>query len=308
VHPSERGFVLVAVLWILVALASLATIFSVYLSNSARALGANDIGLQAEALSSASLELAAYQMLSADDKDRPAQGSFHFRMDDADVSVTFTSEAARIDLNKAPKNMLAGFFEVLGANQKIAGEIADRIDGWRTQPKSDAADASDEGALYLAAGLTYAPRQAPFAHVNELSLVLGIPPALVERALPYVTVYSKSADVDVLLAAPEVIASLSGMTPDVLNEFLKQRPSLPRDEKAIAAALGSVQTAAKLPEAKVFRVLTRIRFDNGRRTSTEAVIAPASGDKHKEKEPYTVLSWQNQAETGERPVRRAGRS
>ena len=35
---SERGFVIVAVLWILVALAALATIFSVYLSNSAQAL------------------------------------------------------------------------------------------------------------------------------------------------------------------------------------------------------------------------------------------------------------------------------
>jgi len=291
------------------ALSALAMIFSVYVSNSARALGASDIGVQVEALASASLELAAFQMLSADEKDRPAQGSFHFRMDDADVSVTFTSEAARIDLNKAPKDMLASFFEVLGANQKAAAEIADRIDGWRTQPKTDTANTNtEEGALYLAAGLTYAPRQAPFAHVNELGLVLGVSPALLERALPYLTVYSKSADVDVLLAAPEVIASLAGMTPDVLNDFLKQRPSLPRDEKAIAAALGAVKTAATLPEAKAFRVLTTIHFDNGRRTSTEAVIALSSGDKEKAKEPYSVLFWQNQAETGERPVRRAGKS
>ena len=35
---SEQGFVIVAVLWLLAALAALATIFSVYLSNSARAL------------------------------------------------------------------------------------------------------------------------------------------------------------------------------------------------------------------------------------------------------------------------------
>ena len=56
---------------------------------------------------SASLELAAYQLLSADEKSRPAQGSFRFRMDDAEVLVTFTSEAARVDLNKASKEMLA---------------------------------------------------------------------------------------------------------------------------------------------------------------------------------------------------------
>src|SRR5579863_7751938 len=259
---SQGGFIIIAVLWILVALSTLATIFSLYLSNSARALGATDTGVQVDALVSASLELTAYQLLRADEKDLPAQGSFRFRMDNAEALVTFTSEAARVDLNAASKEMLAGLFEVLGAEQKAAGELASRIVGWRTASKPGAAD--DEGALYLAAGLNYSPRQAHFAHVNELSLVLGASPALVERALPYLTVFSKSADIDVLLAPPEAIAALPGMTPEVLNDFLKQRPSLPRDQKAVAAALGpAVKAGGSLPDTKAFRVLTTIRFDNG---------------------------------------------
>jgi general secretion pathway protein K len=313
---SQGGFIIIAVLWILVALSALATIFSMYLSNSARALGATDVGVQVDALVSASLELTAYRLLSADEKAIPAQGSFRFRMDNAEVFVTFTSEAARVDLNAASKEMLAGLFEVLGAEQKAAAELADRIVGWRTQSKPGAAD--DEGALYLAAGLNYSPRQAHFAHVNELSLVLGASPALVERALPYVTVFSKSADIDVLIAPPEVIAALPGMTPEILNDFLKQRPSLPHDQKAIAAALGPVK--ATLPETKAFRVLTTLRFDNGRRTSSEAVIllgnAKASdkantnvSDKGKDedKRPYSILSWQDQVETVSRPLKQAGR-
>ena len=300
-RPSERGFVIVAVLWILVALSTLAVIFSVYLSNSARALGATDIGVQNEALVSASLELAAYRLLTADDKDRPAQGSFRFRMDDADAFVTFTSEAARVDLNKASKELLSNLFEVLGSEPKAAGEIADRIVGWRTQAKPKAAN--DEEALYLSSGLGYSPRQAPFAHVNELSLVLGVSTAMVERALPFVTVYSKSADVDVLLAPPEVVAALPGMTPEALNDFLKQRPALQRDPKAIAAALGPARIAATLPEAKAYRVVTAIRFDNSRRTSTEAVIALG---RDKDKVPYNVLSWRDQTESGTRAARRAG--
>jgi general secretion pathway protein K len=301
-RPSERGFIIVAVLWILVALSALATIFSVYLANSARVLGATDIGVESEALASASLELAAYRLLSADQKERPAQGSFRFRMDNADVSVTYTSEAARVDLNSAPKETLASLFEVLGVEQKAASEIADRVVGWRTKAKPNTAN--DEEALYLAAGLGYSPRQAPFAHVNELSLVLGLSPAVVERALPYVTVFGKSAEIDVLLAAPEVIAALPGMTPEVLNDFLKQRSSLPRDPKAVAAALGPAKAAATLPEPKAYRLLTTMRFDNGRRASTEAVI---SLGREKDKDPYKVLAWQDQAETGDRPVRRAGK-
>jgi general secretion pathway protein K len=300
-QSSERGFVIIAVLWILVALSTLAMIFSVYLSNSARALGATDIGIQADALVSASLELAAYQLLLADEKDRPAQGSFRFRMDDAEVLVAFTSDAARVDLNTASQEMLAGLFEVLGVEPKAADGIADRIVGWRTPPKASAANGED--ALYLSSGLTYSPRQAPFAHVNELSLVLGVTPAIIERALPYVTVFSKSADVDVLLAPPEVIAALPGMTAELLDNFLKRRPSLPRDQKAVAAALGPVKAGATLPEPKAFRIVTTIRFDNGLRTSNEAVVSVGSA---KDKEPYSVLSWQDQAETGTRPSRRVG--
>ena len=319
---SQRGFIIIAVLWILVALSALATIFSLYLSNSARALGVTDIGVEVDALVSASLELTAYRLLSADEKAVPAQGSFQFRMDNAEALVTFTSEAARVDLNTAPKELLAGLFEVLGADQKAAAELADRIVGWRTPSKPGAAD--DESALYLAAGLNYAPRQAHFAHVNELSLVLGASPALVERALPYLTVFSKSADVDVLTAPPEVIAALPGMTPEVLNDFLKQRPSLPRDQKAIAAALGAAKIPATLPDTKAFRVLTSLRFGNGRRTSSEAVILLGSAkgnDKSSDKtnagasnkgkdedaKPYSILSWQDQAETPARPLKQAGR-
>jgi general secretion pathway protein K len=331
----ERGFVIVAVLWILVALSTLAMIFSVYLSNSARALGVTDTGIAKDALVSASLELTAYQLLLTDDKSRPAQGSFRFRLDNADVFVTFTSEAARLDLNAAPKELLANLFEVLGAQQQAAAELAERIVGWRTPPKSGAAN--DEEALYLASGLTYSPRQAPFAHVNELSLVLGASPAMVERALPYLTVFSRSADVDVLIAPPEVVAALPGMTPEALNDFLKQRSSLPRDKNAIAAALGpAAKAAGTLPQAKAFRVVTALRFDNGRRTSSEAVIVPAAGnakeqdnnnsntntnnttttnnsnssnnkDKDKDKGPYIILSWQDDVESGTRSVGRAGR-
>jgi general secretion pathway protein K len=292
--PSERGFVIVAVLWILAALSALAVIFSVYLSNSAQALAVNDTGLKAEALVSASLELTAYQLLLAGDEARPASGSFHFRLDDADVLVTFTSEAARIDLNFASKEMLAGLFTVLGADQQASREYADRIVGWRARPTANAAN--DEEALYAAAGLTYSPRQSLFTHVNELSLVLGLPPVLVDRVLPFVTVFSGSSNVDVLIAQPEIIAALPGMTPSALKDFLNQRPALPRDPSAIGTALGPARASATAAKSASFRILTTVRFDNGRRTASEVVIALGES-----KDPCHVLSWQDDVEAGRRP-------
>lgn len=283
---SEHGFVIVAVLWILAALSALATIFSVYLSNSAQALAVNDTGLQAEALVSASIELTSYQLGLAVDSARPLQGSFQFRLGGADILVSFVSEASRIDLNLAPKELLAGLLSGLGADQEDAKQYADRIVGWRTPPKPDSAD--DEVSLYRAAGLAYSPRQAPFAHVNELALVVGLPPALVDRALPFVTVFSGRPKVNALVAPPEVIAALPGMTPSGLKQFLRERPTLPTDMAAIAAALGPAQSSATIDKSDSYRILTTVKFDNGRQASSEVVIR-AGGDE----DPYRVLSWQD---------------
>lgn len=296
---SERGFVIVAVLWILAALAALAAIFSVYLSGSARALAVNDTALQAEALVSASLELTTYQLLLAGDKERPSHGTFPFRMDDANVVVSFTSEAARIDLNFAPKDMLASLLAGLGANRAAAQEDADRIVGWRTRPVPGTAN--DEEALYGAAGLGYSPRQSLFTHVNELALVVGLAPALVDRALPFVTVFNGSSGVDPLIAAPEVIAALPGMTPANPNDALGGPPALSNDTLASADAPGPAKADAPTAKSTSYRVETTINFNDGRRTISEVVIA--LGDKE---DPYRVLSWQDDVEPRAPLRKRAG--
>jgi general secretion pathway protein K len=136
--------------------------------------------------------------------------------------------------------------------------------------------------------------------VNELSLVLGLTPVLIDRALPFVTVFSGSSNVDVLVAPPEIIAALPGMTPSALKDFLSQRPGLTRDSPAIAAALGPAQASATVPISTSFRILTTVQFDNGRRTSSEVVIA-LDGNQ----DPYRVLSWQDDVEAGRRPRKMA---
>jgi general secretion pathway protein K len=295
-RSSQQGFVLVAVLWLLAALAALATIFSVYLSNSARALALNDTVVQVQALVSAGVELAAYRLQLGGEDARPAQGSFRVRLNGAEISVSFVSEAARVDLNAAPKELLAGLLSVLGANEDEARQGADRIIAWRTKPAEEAA--GNEDALYQAAGRAYPPRQAPFAHVDELGLVLGVTPALVERALPFVTVFSGATGVDVLNAPPEVIAALPGMTPLTLKQFLGDRATLPNDDAAIAAALGGAKANAIAQKSQAYRILIRIRFPNGRQTVSEIVIGLRKADI-----PYRVLSWQDDVPLRQRTSR-----
>lgn len=285
-RPAPDGFIVVAVLWILGALATLASIYALYVVDTATAFGVHDDRLQAEAMVSAGLELTAYQLTAAPES-RPTRGAFAFRLGRCSVAVEFRSEAARIDLNTAPKELLAGLFVALGARTDVADGYADRIVAWRSM----APEGQDpEASAYLTAGLRYPPRGAPFAHVGELWLVLGLPAAVVERALPFVTVYSGLPQINIADAAPEVVAALPGMTPGQLHTILAQRQVASQDRQALLATLGVAQSQATLDGSKATRVRVRVDFDNGRRMSSEAVILVLEDDAA----PYHVLSWRDE--------------
>jgi general secretion pathway protein K len=295
------GFIMVAALWLLAALATLATVASLYMVQSARGLTAFDTTLQSEMLSRAGVELTAYQLSAppaaaqagATAGQRPTHGSFSFKLANSEVTVRYVSEAARINLNMAPKAMFVGLFTALGAKPEEADQFADRVIGWRSKQKPNAED--QEEALYRAAGLNYLPRRASFDSVDELWLVLGLPPEIVERALPFVTIYSGMAQINALDAAPEVIAALPDMTPARLTEFLNQRDSLPPDQALVVAALGGGnQVGVTVNGSEAYRVRMRITFPDGQRRTSEGVIRiTGAGDK----EAFAVLAWQDEIDS-----------
>src|SRR6202166_2671272 len=130
---GSDGFIIVAVLWILAALATLVSIYAIYVTNSAIAVAASGDATIADPLVSAGVELTAYQLLGQTDEKRPAIGQFTAHVGAAQLTIAFQTEAARIDLNKAPKELLAGLLVGFGASPLDAGDYADRIIGWRTQ-------------------------------------------------------------------------------------------------------------------------------------------------------------------------------
>jgi general secretion pathway protein K len=124
--------------------------------------------------------------------------------------------------------------------------------------------------------------------VNELSLVLGLPIALVERMLPYLTVYSGSPKVNVFAAAPDLVAALPGMTRDRAQAFLLRREgATPRDAQALVGLLGPSQRYATSDAGTAWRGSVRVGFDNGRRMGAEVVILLLEEDG----EPFSILSW-----------------
>jgi len=284
----ERGFIIVAVLWIMLALATLAAIYAAYVVRTAEAVGSSDRQVRVQALFTAALELAAYQLTSVSRDSRPATGQFDFHLGRATVLAAFRSETGRIDLNAAPKPLLTSLFTALGARPADAETYADHVIAWRSPPAQTGGDDA-EAEAYRVAGLAYAPRRAPFQDVGELWLVLGLPPALVERVLPYVTVFNGSAQVNVLAASPLVLAALPGVTPEQVNAVLAARQSAPQDPQVVFAALGGAREAATVDAGAAVRVSVGVRFDDGSRANADIVIL--LGDDGAE--PYRILSWRD---------------
>jgi general secretion pathway protein K len=294
-----RGFIVVAVLWILAALSALVLIYLTFVTNTAVVVAASSDRIQTDALATAGIELAAYQLTAVRQEARPSSGTFNARMGAARVFVTFRSEAARIDLNVASKGLLAGLMIGLGVAPSSAADYADRIVAWRAP--SQAGEDDPETSSYRAAGIAWAPRHAPFPAAEELWLVRGIPPAVIERMIPFVTAFSNMPSINIADAAPQVVAALPGMTPERLQAVLVQRSDPRIDPRTLPALAGG--EGATLAASMAWRVSVTIDFDNGRRSFAEAVILLLDeGD-----EPYRVLSWRNAADGSTAPQRSASR-
>lgn len=286
IAARRDGFILVTVLWILAALSALASVYAVYISNTAMAAHSYASRVEADALVRAALELAAYQLMG-DDATRPtsSRSPSTALLGGSRVDFMFQSEGARIDLNLAPKELLSGLFRELGAKPDEADFYADRIIAWRT--KSATGMQNTEIDNYNAAGLSYGPRQAPFQNAAELRLVLGLPQQLIDAALPFVTVFNGQAGIDINEAKPEVVRALPHMSAHVLDEVLRRRD--PRNPQAVLPLLGQAASSVAIGSRKAVRVMVHVTLESGRQVNADVVLLiPGNGP-----EPYRVLAWRD---------------
>ena len=284
-RTDARGFIVIAVLWILAALSALVLIYLTYVTNTAVVVAGSTDRLQTEALAGAGVELAALQLAGRPEAGRPTSGTFNARVGAGRVFVTFRSEAARIDLNTAPNSLPSGLMTGLGASPSDAALYADRILAWRAP--TELGDTDPENSFYRTSGTPYVPRHAPFPAPEELWLVRGIPPAVIERMLPFVTVFSNVATINVLDAAPQVLAALPNITPESLQSVLSQRGDPALDPRSLIGMAGG--EGATLGGSRAYRIAVDVELPGGRRGAAEIVILLLEGGD----EPYRVLSWRN---------------
>ncbi len=137
--------------------------------------------------------------------------TYTFHYGDATVRLSSVDEGGKVDLNAASPEVLQALFQATGMPQAQAQVLATRVVDWRNPV--NLVGAADSGrAAYAAAGRDYGPRNAPFASVEELQMVLGMTPALYRQLAGVITIWSGSTSPDPDMAPPLALAAIPGMT------------------------------------------------------------------------------------------------
>jgi general secretion pathway protein K len=140
----------------------------------------------------------------------------------ARFTVAVADLNARLDLNAADEGTLHNFFRQF-TTAGNTDAVVDAIEDWVDQDsvtRPHGAEVQD----YAAAHSRYVPRNGPLQHVEELTRIRGVSPALALAVAPYVTVWGDGL-VNVNSAPEQVLAALPGMSRSMARSVVMRRRS-----------------------------------------------------------------------------------
>jgi type II secretory pathway component PulK len=201
-----------------------------------------------------------------------------FDLSTGSVSAQINDEGGRIDLGKAPVDLLAHLLLSVGVPQPQADSVGQSIVNWRNrveaQSKAPGSNAPRHGTSEF------------FTDVEQIAEVPGMRPEWVAAIRPLTTVFGAET-VNPLTAPAGVIASIPGVDRDRLAAFLAARRSAPNDAAQLGAMLGPGQRFVAAKPQQVASIRLAATLADGYATAAHAVIVLLPHDQ----QPYRVLVW-----------------
>lgn len=199
----DKGFVLVSVLLMLTMLGLLAGLALTQSRSAVRLATDTRARFEAEIFAEAALYNTIYDLQSP-------KNTFHIETEpitrslfEAEYTMSIQPMSGRIDLNRAPEQMLSALFTTAGLDDQTARELAAAIADWRDPDEAQRTNGA-ELAAYTTAGRDYGPQNDPFESVTEVNWVLGMTPELYNCIAHALTVHSGQPGVD-LTYAPNLV-------------------------------------------------------------------------------------------------------
>jgi len=219
----QTGVALVAVMWIISALAVLAAGIAYATRVETRQTQLLRDRAVAAALGDGAINLAVVDMQT---NHLGAGGLLRrqYTIDDVTVQVQLIPATGLIDLNSAPEALLRDAFRyAAGLNEDDALILAHRVIDWRDADQSPLpAGAEDDD--YFAAGRPEGARDGPFLVNEDLRQVLGVSPDVYDKLSRLINVYpGGSSAINPDAAPPEMLLVLARGDGAVVRDIVDGR-------------------------------------------------------------------------------------
>src|SRR5262245_20428270 len=262
--PKDRGFILVAVLWLLALLTLVALALTTSVRLDVRARGQLGRHAEAEALADGLMRLVALRLGDRDRRPLAEAGiatdgtPLRCSHDQASVEIAVNDVGGLVDINTAPQLLLEWLLLRLDLAPVRARALAAAIVDFRDADDVPSGPEGAERAAYRAAGLGHGPKNAPFETVTELDQVLGVTAPLLDRLRPLVTVYGRQAGIDPWRAPRELLVISS------------------QSDGAEKPAPANVPSEFRMSsKGLAYQVILRVSMAHGGRFARETVLEPA---------------------------------
>jgi general secretion pathway protein K len=276
-----RGAALLLVLWLLVLLVGVVSVFAV----TARTEGLQGRFLQRQAatryLAEAGVEIAVLRMGASD----PAR-MWHpdgrvntFAFEGARIEVRVRDESGKVDLNAAAPELFAALVREVGGDPEKAPAIAAAMQDYRDADDLLSPGGGAEDGEYAAAGRPYGAKDRAFEAVSELQQVLGIDGALYRKLVPHVTINTGLARPNPDYASEEVLRALGLGGLEVEGRMAQREP---RAEGAPPGPLAA-------PGSGTYSISSRAIRPDGTQVEVHATVRLGAGGGVGQL--YTPLAW-----------------
>ena len=142
------------------------------------------------------------------------------------AEIRVADEAGKINLNRAPEEILLNLFTVLGFSPEKVRTMVDSIQDWRSRgdaPRPYGAKSD----YYLSLDPPYVAKNSNFEAVTELAWVRGFENSpMIPRLCEWLTVHAVTVGVNVNTAPLQVLLAM-GLAPEVCQTIIATRRTMP---------------------------------------------------------------------------------
>jgi len=222
------------------------------------------------------------------------------------VAGQITDAQAKFNLNNLnPQSPLfqpsTGMFRHILETLSIDPNLIDAVIDW-IDSDSEARAGGAEDIDYLQLKVPYRAANQPFTSVDELRLVRGFTPEIVEKLRPYIAVLPQAAAINVNTASNEVMTAAFNLPASVIQQIVAQRPYKTQSEftakvQPLLGATGGMPAATTYAvTSSYFEVTINTQFGRYQRTTVSLISRGAGGG-------FSRVLWHRQVLPG--PVKTA---